>query len=217
VTVKSTLKSVKLNESLISMVLGAIVIIAAGMLILNFFKNDNSTKSTLSTADLSQNTGELNNSNTNSEKTHTVQNGETLWQIAEKYYNDGYKWTEIAKANNLNNDNAISAGQELKIPELKSDVLADSSKNISPTATPTVTVSVKPTETVSPTPTEDKEVTQSSEAINGATYTVEKGDSLWKIAVRAYGDGYKWTEIAKANNLKDPNVIHPGNVFTLPR
>jgi nucleoid-associated protein YgaU len=40
---------------------------------------------------------------------------------------------------------------------------------------------------------------------------------LWTIAVRAYGDGYKWTEIAKANKLVNPNLIHPGNVFVLPR
>jgi nucleoid-associated protein YgaU len=44
-----------------------------------------------------------------------------------------------------------------------------------------------------------------------------KGDSLWKIAVRAYGDGYKWVSIAKANKLVNPNLIHSGNVLTLPR
>lgn len=49
------------------------------------------------------------------------------------------------------------------------------------------------------------------------TYTVVKGDTLWSIAVMAYGDGYKWSSIAKANNLKNPNVIHSGNVLKLPR
>ena len=55
------------------------------------------------------------------------------------------------------------------------------------------------------------------EPITGSTYTVVKGDHLWGIAVRAYGDGYKWTEITKANSLINPNIIHPGNVLTLPR
>ena len=55
------------------------------------------------------------------------------------------------------------------------------------------------------------------EAITGGTYTVEKGDSLWIIAVRAYGDGYKWVEIARENNLENPDLIHAGNVLTLPR
>jgi nucleoid-associated protein YgaU len=47
-------------------------------------------------------------------------------------------------------------------------------------------------------------------------YTVVKGDSLWTIAVKNYNDGYKWTEIAQANKLTEPNVIHAGNVLTLP-
>ncbi len=53
--------------------------------------------------------------------------------------------------------------------------------------------------------------------ITGATYEVVKGDSLWKIAVRAYGDGYQWVKIARENKLVNPNLIHPGNLLALPR
>ena len=49
------------------------------------------------------------------------------------------------------------------------------------------------------------------------TYTVVEGDSLWDIAVRSYGDGYQWVKIAKANNLANPDLIYPGNVFKIPR
>lgn len=48
-------------------------------------------------------------------------------------------------------------------------------------------------------------------------YIVQKGDSLWDIALRAYGDGYKWTELASVNNLTNPDVIHAGNVIKIPR
>ncbi len=48
-------------------------------------------------------------------------------------------------------------------------------------------------------------------------YTVVKGDNLWNISVAQYGDGFAWTNIAKSNNLVNPNLIHPGNVLTLPR
>lgn len=56
-----------------------------------------------------------------------------------------------------------------------------------------------------------------TEKINEATYAVKEGDCLWDIAVRSYGDGYKWVEIAKVNNLNHPNIIHAGNILILPR
>lgn len=55
------------------------------------------------------------------------------------------------------------------------------------------------------------------ETISGNSYTVAKGDNLWNISVRAYGDGFKWPEIARTNKLVNPNLIHPGNVLNLSR
>lgn len=50
------------------------------------------------------------------------------------------------------------------------------------------------------------------------TYTVVKGDCLWNIAKRFYGDGSKYTKIANANKdkIKRPNLIYPGQVLTIP-
>lgn len=42
--------------------------------------------------------------------------GDTLWAIAKKYYGDGNRYSEIAKANNIANANIISIGQKLLIP-----------------------------------------------------------------------------------------------------
>jgi len=42
-------------------------------------------------------------------------------------------------------------------------------------------------------------------------------DSLWKIAEREYGDGFKWVEIARLNNIKDPNIIEKGQILKLPQ
>ncbi|WP_093004202.1 5'-nucleotidase C-terminal domain-containing protein [Rhizobium sp. NFR07] len=47
-------------------------------------------------------------------------------------------------------------------------------------------------------------------------YTVVKGDSLWKIAESTYGDGEKWTDISKANTLRNPNIILVGEELDLP-
>ena len=52
----------------------------------------------------------------------------------------------------------------------------------------------------------------------GRTYTVVAGDSLSKIAKHLYGDPNKWHAIFEANRdkIKDPNLIRPGQVLTLP-
>ena len=51
-----------------------------------------------------------------SKKYHTVVKGDTLWGIAQKYYGDGNKYKDIAKANNISNPDIIHAGQKLIIP-----------------------------------------------------------------------------------------------------
>ncbi len=48
------------------------------------------------------------------------------------------------------------------------------------------------------------------------TYTVQGGDSLWAIADRFYGDGNRYGEIASANGISNPDLIHPGQVLTIP-
>lgn len=49
-------------------------------------------------------------------------------------------------------------------------------------------------------------------------YTVEKGDSLWKIAERNYQDGSKYKVIFEANvpMIKDEDEIYPGQVLRIP-
>lgn len=49
-----------------------------------------------------------------------------------------------------------------------------------------------------------------------SSYTVEKGDSLWAICRRVYGDGTLAYKLAAANNIKNPNLIFPGQVLKLP-
>lgn len=51
------------------------------------------------------------------------------------------------------------------------------------------------------------------------TYTVVKGDCLWNIAKRFYGNGAKYTTIYNANKSViggNPNLIYPGQVLTIP-
>jgi len=50
------------------------------------------------------------------------------------------------------------------------------------------------------------------------TYTVQKGDTLEKIAKKVYGDTKRWPKIYKANReaIKNPNKLYPGQRLTIP-
>ena len=43
-------------------------------------------------------------------------------------------------------------------------------------------------------------------------YIVIEGDSLWKISIKLYNNGYKWSEIYKLNKniIVNPDKIYPG-------
>ncbi|TDQ35287.1 LysM peptidoglycan-binding domain-containing protein [Aureibacillus halotolerans] len=51
---------------------------------------------------------------------------------------------------------------------------------------------------------------------SGKTYTVAKGDSLWRIAKKELGSGDRYGEIAKLNNIKAPYTIQPAQKLKLP-
>lgn len=57
-------------------------------------------------------------------------------------------------------------------------------------------------------------------AATGATatrsYTVVKGDTMWGIARKFYGDGSLCWRLAACNGVANANLIYPGQVFTIP-
>jgi nucleoid-associated protein YgaU len=185
--VKDFLSQVKLGESYTSLFLGAVVVVIALVLVFSFLRGRNLFK-----PGITQPTSTVNEQQTGNRltpTTYTVQKGESLWTIAEKIYGSGYNWVDLAKANNLTNPGVIFSDTKLIVPNVAPKMLTVQNQQIAPVGEP----------------------------ITGTTYTVKGGDCLWTIALRAYGDGYKWVEIAKTNNLINPNFIHSGNVFKLPR
>ena len=51
-----------------------------------------------------------------------------------------------------------------------------------------------------------------------ATTTVSRGDSLWRLSQLSYGAGTRYAVIYKANReqIRNPNLIYPGQIFVVP-
>ncbi|MDJ0614577.1 MAG: LysM peptidoglycan-binding domain-containing protein [Rhizobiaceae bacterium] len=52
----------------------------------------------------------------------------------------------------------------------------------------------------------------------GASVIIRRGDNLWRVARRNYGAGIRYTTIFDANRdqIRDPDLIYPGQVFKVP-
>ena len=107
----------KLSESYISLILGATVVFIACFLFFLFIKNNNSSKKVLpATTNITSNPTQA-----PKVKSYTLQDGEGLWDVAVKFYGDGFRWTDIAKANNIDEENSdyVDPGTKLTIPNVK--------------------------------------------------------------------------------------------------
>jgi len=193
---KGSERKPSISENYLSLGLGILVVVVIGALIFNYVRGRSTQPGETTLTAEEQEAEEQARGVVPLPTVHKVVEGEDLWKISERYYKTGYNWTDIAKENNLANPSILSAGMELTIPNVEPKILSATGELAK---------------------TDEAKAITSPEAITGGTYTVAHGDSLWKIAVRAYGDGFKWVEIAKANELVNPDVIHAGNVFEIPR
>lgn len=181
--------------------MGVAVVITIGSLLFNYFKSKPSTQLPQNDVDISEiKTEDLNRVNgaTSATNVHEVQSGETLWSISEKYFKSGYNWVDISAANKIKNANLIETGQKLIIPDTmpKKQTVMDGKE---------IKVEITAAET---------KIQPESE------YIVKSNDSLWKIAVNVYGDGYQWVKIYQLNKAKigrNPNLLISGTKLSLPK
>lgn len=130
-------------------------------------------------------------------RVHTVEKGETLGRISEKYYDTQGKWKKILKANEdvISGPNALQPGMELVIPA-SSD-----------------------TQSVAGGDEEEKPLLSAEdEAEEGdRKYTVKKGDTLWSLSKKFYDSGQKHKKILEANEkVDDASDINPGMELIIP-
>lgn len=155
---------------------------------------------------------------------HTVKSGESLWVIAKKYYGSGAKSTKIADAN-PGMGKVLSVGQQIRIPEVANTPGNDMNKTyaISTTAnTCEINLNTNKEEIVSAPAGKNRGNPENTSANNatgfkkGATYVVQKGDTLEKVAQKHYGSRKYWALIAEANGIKDARKVREKQVLNLP-
>lgn len=165
----------------------------------------------------SNNNGSANNEpSTPNKNIHTVQKGDSLWAIANKY---GTTVDNLKKANNLSNNN-LAIGQTLIIPstnvpgqnEITYVVKKGDSLWLIANKYDTTVEKIKSTNNLSSNNLSIGQVLVIPSTSSFTTYTVQKGDSLWVIANK-----YNTTvdNIKKLNNLSS-NLLSIGQKLLLP-
>jgi len=179
----------KSTEEIVSMFLGLVIVVVAVGLIFTYFQRRRGVVSVPGISQTAVKTPETEGPAATEGTVYTVKKGDNLWKIAQANYGSGYNWVDISKANKLANPGILAVGQNLILPKVEVKV-----------ATATIA-----------------KVNQTK--IDIGNYKVVRGDCLWKIAVRAYGDGYQWVQIWKNNKtkLRDPNKLEIGMELVLPK
>ncbi len=108
----------KLSESYVSLVLGAVVVVGISFLFLVFLKESrktNLTKPEVLNAEISPVLTKT------PAKTYTMGENETLWDVAVKFYGDGFAYPKIIEANKdvIQNADFVPPGTVIIIPDAK--------------------------------------------------------------------------------------------------
>ncbi|WP_017753497.1 LysM peptidoglycan-binding domain-containing protein [Calidifontibacillus oryziterrae] len=139
---------------------------------------------------------------------HTVQRGDSLYQLSIHYYKSPQYQHFLAGFNNLKNSNELQVGQRLMIPfppalewhteEVGDRVIAstDDSTNDS---------------------TDDAIINSIDEATNGfPVHIVQAGDTLYSISVKYYNSAKYQNIIAEHNELHNPEALTVGLQLEIP-
>jgi nucleoid-associated protein YgaU len=139
------------------------------------------------------------------QKEYTVQEGDTLWSIAERRYGSGYNYTDIIETNDLQNPDDLAKGQKLVLPDVEAKTATEDVQGEQAEADQSESPQAQEGEQQAE---PDTQVTQ---------YTVQAGDSLAIISEKVYGTQENWQRIAEANNIMNPDHIAVGMTLMIPR
>lgn len=132
--------------------------------------------------------------------TYTVKQGDNLSRICKGSYVNALK---VATANNLQNPNMIQIGMVLTIPDGIPTIAGSSGQSSS---------SSRPASNSGGTQQSSSQNSSSAAGGSGNRYTVQRGDTLSKIAAKF---STKVSTLASINGIINPNLIYIGQIIYL--
>ncbi len=220
---KNIFKKLKLNEGNISLAMGIVVLMVAGVLLVNYLKSNRqelalnqeeniSSASTevTTTPELSPSPAAITNKPTlkvtANKPTVTPTSAPTVTKapeskIAAAVAQPNQEYT-IAKGDNLWRiaEKAYGSGYEWKkVYEANKSSLGNNPSSIA-----------TGTKISLPTISQDQAQAQVQEQKEPVQYTVVRGDNMWNIALQHCGSGFSYPSIATDNNVSNPRLIEPG-------
>jgi len=150
-------------------------------------------------------------------KSYVVQDGDNLAKIAQKFYgaeigNKTINVTRIFEANRgvLESPDDIHVGQKVVIPQLKNKIESlFSSSLFEPVKS---VIGIKPSSHMASAVL----LTKAPPVQSSRQYIVSEGDNLWRIADKQLGDGERFREIIKLNDLEDEDYLTVGMRLKIP-
>lgn len=148
-------------------------------------------------------------------RTHTVVAGDTLWQLALRFYGDAELHRLIATASGITDPDVIDVGQRLIIPDftrytvVAGDTLSALALHFYGDAElyPLIATASGITDP------DMIDVGQRLIIPDITRYTVVAGDTLSALAARFYGDASWYPPMAAVNGIADPAVVNPGQAL----
>ena len=186
----------KIRENYLSIALGLLVLLVAVSIV--FRANDTMlTKKSKEVAEEAQKAAQL------AGREYVVKKGESVSSIARDQLGSLDQTQAIVDANKLENPERIEVGQKLILPDVEN---GESEIDEQVAGTNEGDLNGAGVTTTAP-----------GGKITGDTYTVQKGDTLFNIAIRAYNNGNVMYTIMRANGLRSVNYIEAGWTLKLPR
>lgn len=137
---------------------------------------------------------------------YEVREGDSIYRIAQTHLGDGRQWEKLRPFNvgKLGKNGEVREGVTLFIPPREG----------APAPVPAIVGTVRD-ERAARDAKDSKDAKKDSAA--PATYTVQKGDDLSRIAQKALGNSRRAGDIADLNRLSDPDDLQIGTVLKLPK